>query len=181
MKLDEPRLATAEDEPIFALLVARFMQEQSEEGDLIVPNQRNLNVYLSIFRHYVNNPKAGICMLVGDYAMSLHGEVPGAFELSIGKVAWLWCLYYEPEYRSKGLSHPLHELAMRELKARGFEASMASVRPDNWIIRRAWKGGLEGKRGAGFLAEYMTSFWWSLKEGSDESTEALVEEPQGGG
>jgi GNAT superfamily N-acetyltransferase len=161
--LPEPRVAMLQDKDLFRRLCMKLLEEQAASGDIVLANEYNLGLYVKIFELYAMGELDGHTLLIGDFAMVMHGETLGGFEMKPGKCAYLWCLYVEPEYRSRGVSSKFHKLGMKRLLAQGFKFTMFQTLANNENVYRALHGAVEGKQGAGTANAYTNSMWWPLE------------------
>ena len=124
------RQAMLQDEDSFRRLWWKFNEQQAKEGSLILPNRHNLEVHVDLFRAYVSGLDEGLVLFASDgpkdVGVWMEG-VPGPLELSIGAYTMLWGVYYEPEYRGKGITHLLTEASMVWTRKHGFTGGITGV------------------------------------------------------
>lgn len=164
----EPHLATLGDEATFCRLCMAMLEERFAAGDLVLPNRHNLNYYTEIFLDYVRGDMKGQTLMVGDFAMAMHGENPGELQMSLGRCAFLWCYYVEPRYRRRGISRLFHLAAMPRLREMGFDFTLTQTMVNNENVFQVVRRAVEGREGAGGATPYTISFWWPFG-GEDEA------------
>lgn len=109
MSVREAKLA---DRAEFQRLLLACLIEEHAHGSDMLPTGRSLQFGLEYFNTYASGSRFGVCLLwspEGD--ADLRGFVmlgepwePSAWDQDLGRGAWLWNLYSEPEWRSKGVA-----------------------------------------------------------------------------
>jgi len=110
------RRAMMQDLGQFKVLWAEFLEDQAKRGDLILPNEHNLAIAVSMFRAFVSGEVLGLVQFLNvggeDVGVYMEGELLGGYQLTIGKYTMLFGVYYRPDYQGEGYSHLMYEKAM---------------------------------------------------------------------
>jgi len=158
--LPEPRIALLQDEPIFRRLCMAYLVEQRKKGDMVLPTEHNVDNYAALFRIYATGLLPGYTLMIGDYAMIVHGEQPNALDMEPGRCAFIWLSYCKPEHRGRGITYRFHKYGMERLPGMGFNFTMFQTRADNEMPIRAMKGAVDGRQGVGEGKPYVVTWWW---------------------
>ena len=152
------REAGLRDEGLFRKLWAKYLKEQNEKGDLLLPSDKNLDAFTQLFRLYVSDEQKGTVLFVADQAVSMWGDPVSFFELSTGPVATCFGIYVEPEHRQRGISNLFHEKAAEILRKHGFEyCSTAHLEGDELAVKSTAGAGRE-------VHALASNVYWKLKE-----------------
>jgi GNAT superfamily N-acetyltransferase len=152
------REAKARDRGLFRKLWKKFMEEQAGKGELILPNEKNLDFYTSLFNLYVSGEVQGTVLFVADQAVSMWGDQVSYLDQKPGRGASCWGMYVEPENRRRGISNAFHEKAKEILAAQGFDfCSTAHLFNDDIAVKNSDGDSRE-------ITKVSTNVYWMLKE-----------------
>lgn len=149
LKKPRVRLAKPRDIGLFKKLWRLYLEEQTENGSLLLPVEENVDVFANIFRMYIDPTipedaqKDGVVLFISDVAFIMWGDSGDMVKTKLGRTAYLWGVYVKPEYRRKGLSEMLHKEAMKHLLSMGFESLYGTVLSQNETGFKALERGTE--------------------------------------
>lgn len=126
------RKATQADRETFLRLWSEFLTENRKTGSEILPTQRTLDFFGTVFDHYVSEQKdsaPGVCLLAGaNCGVLLWGK--GAdlpFDTEHDPIAQGWGTYVRQSNRGRGVSRQLRERAIKILSSMGFRSVIGTV------------------------------------------------------
>ena len=132
------RPATLDDRGHFLRLWAKLLEGQYKDGSHVLPTLGNLYRCLDKFEAYVMGSQFGMCVFfeppeARPVGVVMAGElaVPDEFETDLGKLATLWGVYVEPEYRGQGIALKLFAKTLEMGLERGFESVETYARYSN--------------------------------------------------
>jgi ribosomal protein S18 acetylase RimI-like enzyme len=149
--LKKPRVREAKprDIGLFRKLWKLYLEDQVEQGGVILPTEDNLEVYVNIFKMYVDEDipedaqTDGVVLFIGEVAMIMWGDSDSVVETTMGKTAYAWGVYVMPDHRGQGLSDMLHREAIKKLVEFKFDTVYSSIVTDNVHGYEAFKRGTE--------------------------------------
>lgn len=123
-------------------------------GSVILPTEENLREFLGLFESYTVGSLHGFCLLAeppGAPAVGcvLVGEEPGLglhLKTTIGRLAMLWGVYVEPEWRRRGVAWKLQDDGMIHIQGWGFDTVSSQVllsSPEAEGNAFSWPGGAQ--------------------------------------
>jgi len=143
------------------------MEQQAKEGSLILPNDKNLQLFTELFKLYVTGKLVGLVLLISDdskdIGIHMDGVPPSAPELTIGKYTMLWGDYLEPEYRGKGITHELYKVAMEWTYENGFTGGISGILVGDQRVEQVLKKVVDGKLGATKTRPYTIEVCWEFE------------------
>lgn len=119
------RHAVAGDEGTFRSLVIAYLEEMAVKGSEVIPTERTVEYYMSLFWGAVNG---ATCLLI-EYPVAFTLAVPAEFpyDTTFGRTAMGIGTYIAPAARRRGLSVALRERLLSELKGEGYETVLGMV------------------------------------------------------
>jgi GNAT superfamily N-acetyltransferase len=163
MKLPKVREATLKDEPLFRHLAMEYMKDQAAKGDLIIPNEHNVDAWVVLFRAFVTGEKEGFVLLVGDYAVMIHGDPLSPFQMYPGKCSMLWMTYVKPKHQGRGITHVFHQKTMQILTERKVEWTMTNFLEGNPSIPKVIDAAVDEVHGAAIARPYAHCWVWAYR------------------
>ncbi len=150
-KMKTPRIREAKprDIGLFKKLWKLYLEEQHAQGTVILPTAENLEVYVNIFKMYVDPDipeeaqQEGVVLFIGEVAMIMWGDADSVVETALGKTACGWGVYVMPDHRGKGLSDLLHKETVKRLIEFKFDTVYGFVSTENTHGFDALKRGTE--------------------------------------
>lgn len=132
-------LGKLSDRPHFLRLWSRHMTDEEKNGGHTIANLRNLYRCLDRFENYAYGSQLGMTVFYRPgpdkepVGVVMAGELSPVdeFETDVGKLATLWGVYVDPEYRGQGLALKLFKRIWEEGLSRGFDAVETYVRFNN--------------------------------------------------
>lgn len=121
------RDAKPTDGGLFRKLWIKYLEEQHQKGNHILPNDHNMDLFEKLFNLYVSDTWDGIVLFIADKAVLMWGEVPQEFEHNLGRFANGWGTYVDEAIRERGASKLLREAAFDKLREKGFESVQGAV------------------------------------------------------
>ena len=121
------RRATPNDATLFQELWKEYLEDQAEKGGDIVPDPRSLRTFVQLFHKYTEGDLSGLVLLgARGNAVLMWGDPVIELTLRFGRVAQGWGTYVRPEFRRKGISKQLRDLAVPALREAGFDAVLGT-------------------------------------------------------
>jgi ribosomal protein S18 acetylase RimI-like enzyme len=120
------------------------MTQQEKAGSHLIPNLRNLYRCLDLFESYTGGSLYGLCLLAQPedaeepVGAVMAGElsVPDTYDTTLGKLATLWGVYVDTEFRGRGLGVKLFQEALKVGLEMGFDSVETYVLTGNEHGRR---------------------------------------------
>lgn len=145
------RLAVPSDRTSAAAMVREFMIEMRDRGSEVIPSDRSLAFYMSLFDNYTSGEILGAAIISGGgCGISLAGHVH-PLDLVHGQTATGWLTYVRPQFRGNGLGSTLRAMLRDTLRRQGFTAIAAGYHIWNEpSIRLAESRGFQSKQLYGY-------------------------------
>lgn len=161
-----------QDEPSFRELWQQFAKQQAEEGSLQLPNERNLEIHVSMFHTYVRGLVPGLVLLASDgnkdVGFHMEGEFEdGGFDLSIGRYTMLWGDYLLPEYRGQGISHKFYQAAMEWTYEQGYTGGITGILVGGESVPKILEKVVDNTHGASPTRPCSLMVCWEFNESND--------------
>jgi len=146
------------------------MEQQAKEGSLILPNDKNLQLFTELFKLYVTGKLVGLVLLISDdgrdVGIQMDGVPPAAPELTIGKYTMLWGTYLEPEYRGKGITHEIYKVAMEWTHKNGFTGGISGILVGDQRVEQVLSKVVDNTHGATKTRPYTVDVCWEFEKPS---------------
>lgn len=145
------RVAVSGDRSMAAAMIREFMVEMRDRGSEVIPSDRSLAFYLSLFDNYTSGEILGVAIISGGGGgVSMAGHVH-PLDLVHGQTATGWLTYVRPQFRGNGLGSTLRILLRNTLRRQGFTAIAAGYHIWNESsIRLAESRGFQSKQLYGY-------------------------------
>ncbi len=133
------RSATIRDRPQFLYLWGKFLSDQRKNGSHLLDTPRNLHQFQGYFESYTFGALHGMVLFwhpEGEpepVAVVMAGEEahPSVWETDLGRMAILWGVWVDPEFRGQGITAKLFARAKVLGEEIGFETVETQVRLGN--------------------------------------------------
>jgi hypothetical protein len=115
------RSAKAQDRAVFRRLWAKKLEEDVECGaSFFAASEANLEIFSGIFDSYIEDPRLGVVLLIGEDAVLMWGLATSYADLTLERPATGWGVYVSPELKDTKATRMLTDEGHSRLAALGF-------------------------------------------------------------
>jgi len=114
------RKAKERDIGLFRKLWGQLLEQNTEQGSIIVPNSNLLSLSEEYFNLYVNNIYEGIVLFVADKGVLMWGETNSLLEYKPGNLVVGWGFYVVPD-SSDEIEKALFSYAENWAREKGYD------------------------------------------------------------
>jgi len=167
------RRAMMQDLGQFKQLWSEFLEDQAKRGDLVLANDHNLDIAVNVFRTYVSGDVLGLVQFLNvngkDVGVYMEGELPGGYQLSIGRYTMLFGVYYRPEYQGKKYTHLMYEKAMVWTRKHKLEGGITAYLTNNAKAADVTSKVIDGNLGGSEIRTYSVNLYWTFQSSDSGS------------
>jgi GNAT superfamily N-acetyltransferase len=129
------KVCTEADRSEFMQLWLTFLRENYAAGGEILPTEKNLFVFTTLFQIYVTQARPGVALMATldkvPCAVLMWGDPGPGLETRWGRLAMGWGTWVHPEVRRHGIADALRAAGKAATRAMGFDAVVGTSLASN--------------------------------------------------